>query len=80
MIKMLQLFYDKNIRQTLANHVTCKTIPSQQHLVSGKMPPGKKSPAKMSPRKLPPGNKPSKKIAPQENCPPENCPPGKLFR
>ena len=26
---MLQLFYDKNSRQTLANHVTCKTIPSQ---------------------------------------------------
>ena len=25
---MLQLCYDKNSRQTLANHVTCKTISS----------------------------------------------------
>ena len=25
---MLQLFCDKNSRQTLANHVTCKTIHS----------------------------------------------------
>ena len=29
---MLQLFYDKNSRQTLANHVTCKTILSKQNV------------------------------------------------